>query len=76
MKNSTINLFFIIQTIIVFLVIWFKTDVWWYGLLGGFIVHPALCGLVEGVTRPKLSLMYPRYFYISTVFIVLYYFVL
>ena len=76
MRDSTINLFYSIQTIIVFGVIWFKSEVWWYGLLAGFLVHPMLVAVVEVLFRPRGYPRYPRYFFFSAVFVVLYFFFL
>tara|TARA_B100000767_G_C19365564_1_gene369690 strand:+ start:40 stop:282 length:243 start_codon:yes stop_codon:yes gene_type:complete len=79
MKNSTINKFYIIQSIIAFYLVYLKTEIWWYGLIGTIIL-PVFSGLLEGLSRKKSGspffvLMYPRYFFISTLILVLYYFV-
>ena len=81
MRNSTINLLFNIQTILVFSIVWYKEGVWWYGLIG-LLIHTIISGALEGITRSMYKSeykrsaynRYPRYFYISIIIILVYYF--
>ncbi len=74
MKNSIINSLYSTQTIIVFSIVWFKSGVWWHGLIG-IIIHLIISGFLEGLTRGKYNSRYPRYFYISALILLVYYFV-
>jgi hypothetical protein len=81
MRNSTINLLFNIQSIVVFSIVWYKSGVWWHGFIG-LLIHMIISGGLEGITRAMYKSeykrsgynRYPRYFYISTMIILAYYF--
>ena len=80
MREKTINNIYALQTIVIFIVIWFKSGVWWYGLIGTIVV-PMTAGLLQGLyTNIVLKIRgyppkrYPIMFYFSVIILVVYYF--
>ena len=65
----------------VFSAVWFKSGVWWHGLVGAIAV-PMTAALLQGLyaggvykLRGYASQRYPMLFYCSAIILVLYYFI-
>jgi hypothetical protein len=81
MRENTINNIYSLQTIVIFCVIWFKSGVWWHGLVGTIVV-PMTAGLLQGLyTNIVLKIKgyspprYPIMFYCSAIVLAVYYFI-
>ena len=81
MRENTINNIYSLQAIVVFSVVWFKSGVWWHGLVGAMVI-PMTAGLfwalyarivrkIRGYPPQK----YPIMFYCSAIVLAVYYFV-
>ena len=80
MRESTINNIYSFQTIVVFSAVWFKSGVWWHGLVGALIAVPMTAALLQGIYAGMVyklsgyaSQRYPMVFYCSAIILVLYY---
>tara|TARA_B110000238_G_C15906834_1_gene344412 strand:+ start:105 stop:356 length:252 start_codon:yes stop_codon:yes gene_type:complete len=82
MRENTINNIYSLQTIVVFSVVWFKSGVWWHGLVGAAIVLPMTAGLLQGLysnivlkIRGYRPQRYPQLFYFSAIVLTVYCFI-
>ena len=81
MRENTINTIYLIQNPIIFFIVWFKTEVWWQGLVG-IILLPIICGIIHGIftgivlkIRGRPFQKYPIMFYFEVIILAIYYFI-
>tara|TARA_B110000902_G_C13878346_1_gene425668 strand:+ start:60 stop:308 length:249 start_codon:yes stop_codon:yes gene_type:complete len=81
MRENTINNIYSLQTVLVFSVVWFKSGVWWHGLVGTITLSMA-AGLLQGLyslivlkIRGYPPQRYPILFYFAAIVLAVYYFV-
>ena len=81
MRENTINNIYSLQSVVVFCVVWFKTGVWWHGLVG-IMALAMTAGLLQGLysliimkIRGYPPQRYPIMFYFAAIILAVYYFV-
>jgi|TARA_R100000654_G_scaffold66778_1_gene95144 hypothetical protein len=81
MTETNIRLGYIIQNICIFSVVWYKSGVWWHGLIGTLLIA-LIGGAVNGIyiaIRTKIAgyqttETYPNAFYMCALVLAYYYF--